>query len=148
MAKILVVDDSASMRQMVEFTLKEAGHQVMVAEDGQAALGLAKGSGADLVITDGSRSSHHRRQYAQHGRHYPDSGTAKPADLQIYPHPHADDRVHHREENGRQGCWRYWLDRQAVQSGKIAGDRQQSTGMTSHGYRYRAVRSDLLRREF
>ncbi len=52
MAKILVVDDSASMRQMVEFTLKEAGHQVMVAEDGQAALGLAKGSGADLVITD------------------------------------------------------------------------------------------------
>ena len=52
MATILVVDDSASMRQMVEFTLKEAGHQVMVAEDGQAALRIAKGAGADLVITD------------------------------------------------------------------------------------------------
>ncbi|HCK81017.1 MAG TPA: response regulator, partial [Candidatus Competibacteraceae bacterium] len=52
MATILVVDDSASMRQMVEFTLKEAGHQVMVAEDGQAALNVAKGAAANLVITD------------------------------------------------------------------------------------------------
>ena len=40
MATILIVDDSASMRQMVEFTLKEAGHQVMVAEDGVMALNL------------------------------------------------------------------------------------------------------------
>ena len=52
MATILVVDDSASMRQMVEFTLKEAGHRVTVAEDGQIALGLAKGMTSDLVITD------------------------------------------------------------------------------------------------
>lgn len=52
MAMILVVDDSASMRQMVEFTLKEAGHQVMVAEDGQVALSLARDAPADLVITD------------------------------------------------------------------------------------------------
>ncbi|MCP5158099.1 MAG: response regulator [Gammaproteobacteria bacterium] len=52
MATILVVDDSASMRQMVEFTLKEAGHQVMVAEDGQVALNIAQGAPADLVITD------------------------------------------------------------------------------------------------
>jgi len=40
------------MRQMVEFTLKEAGHRVTVAEDGQIALGLAKGMASDLVITD------------------------------------------------------------------------------------------------
>ena len=37
MAKILAVDDSASMRQMVAFTLKGAGHdvveQVVVVED-------------------------------------------------------------------------------------------------------------------
>ena len=52
MATILIVDDSASMRQMVEFTLKEAGHQVMVAEDGVMALNLAKGATSDLVITD------------------------------------------------------------------------------------------------
>ncbi len=52
MAKILIADDSASMRQMVEFTLKDAGHQVVTAEDGLAALNLAKGMTADLVITD------------------------------------------------------------------------------------------------
>jgi two-component system chemotaxis response regulator CheY len=52
MANILVVDDSASMRQMVEFTLKEAGHRVTLAEDGQEALGLAKGMASNLVITD------------------------------------------------------------------------------------------------
>lgn len=52
MAKILVADDSASMRQMIEFTLKEAGHQVVVATDGQEALNIAKGLTTDLVITD------------------------------------------------------------------------------------------------
>jgi len=34
MAKILAVDDSASMRQMVAFTLKGAGHDVVEAVDG------------------------------------------------------------------------------------------------------------------
>ena len=44
MAKILAVDDSASMRQMVSFTLKGAGHEVMEACDGVEALQLAKSS--------------------------------------------------------------------------------------------------------
>lgn len=53
MAKILAVDDSASMRQMVSFTLKGAGHDVFEASDGVEALNLAKGqSGVDLVISD------------------------------------------------------------------------------------------------
>lgn len=52
MASILAVDDSASMRQMVSFTLKSAGHHVTEAEDGQIALNLAKASSYDLVITD------------------------------------------------------------------------------------------------
>jgi two-component system chemotaxis response regulator CheY len=37
-ATILAVDDSASMRQMVGFTLKSAGHDVIEACDGQEAL--------------------------------------------------------------------------------------------------------------
>lgn len=52
MAKILVVDDSSSIRQLAEFTLKRANHQVVSAEDGQDALGKAKGDRFDLVLTD------------------------------------------------------------------------------------------------
>ncbi|MAZ88240.1 MAG: response regulator [Cellvibrionaceae bacterium] len=52
MAKILAVDDSASMRQMVSFTLKGAGHDVVEACDGVEALKLAKGGAVDLVISD------------------------------------------------------------------------------------------------
>jgi len=52
MASILAVDDSASMRQMVSFTLKSAGHAVTEAEDGPIALNKAKTSSFDLVITD------------------------------------------------------------------------------------------------
>lgn len=52
MASILLVDDSASMREMVSFTLKEAGHDVSEAEDGVVALNFAKGKAVNLVITD------------------------------------------------------------------------------------------------
>lgn len=52
MAKILAVDDSASMRQMVAFTLKSAGHEVIEAVDGKNALDIAKKQSFNLVITD------------------------------------------------------------------------------------------------
>ena len=52
MAKILAVDDSASMRQMVSFTLKSAGHEVVEAVDGKNALDIAKKESFNLVITD------------------------------------------------------------------------------------------------
>lgn len=52
MAKILAVDDSASMRQMVNHTLKQAGHQVVDATDGRDALSKARGGRFDVVITD------------------------------------------------------------------------------------------------
>ena len=52
MSKILAVDDSASLRQMVCFTLKEAGHEVVEAADGAEALEFARGAAVDLVISD------------------------------------------------------------------------------------------------
>jgi len=53
MAKtVLIVDDSASMRQMVSFTLKDAGYDVVSALNGKDALAKIEGMKADLIITD------------------------------------------------------------------------------------------------
>lgn len=52
MACIMAVDDSASMLQMVSFTLKGAGYEVVEASDGVQALNLAKQKAVNLVITD------------------------------------------------------------------------------------------------
>ncbi len=52
MKRILAVDDSASMRQMVVFTLKKAGYQVVDAKDGLEALEIAKTQSFDAVISD------------------------------------------------------------------------------------------------
>ncbi|WP_404342057.1 response regulator [Pseudoalteromonas mariniglutinosa] len=52
MKKILAVDDSASMRQMVGFTLKNAGFDVTEAKDGSEALAIAKQQDFDAVISD------------------------------------------------------------------------------------------------
>jgi two-component system chemotaxis response regulator CheY len=53
MAKtILSVDDSASIRQMVAFTLENVGYKVATAVDGRDALTRLKGQQPDLIITD------------------------------------------------------------------------------------------------
>jgi two-component system chemotaxis response regulator CheY len=49
---VLVVDDSNSMRQMVAFTMKEAGFDVIEGSNGQEALDRVKGKTVNLVITD------------------------------------------------------------------------------------------------
>lgn len=49
--KIMTVDDSASVRQMVSFTLKNAGYDVVEASDGKDALAKLSGP-VDMVITD------------------------------------------------------------------------------------------------
>lgn len=49
---ILAVDDSASMRQMVSFTLRSSGFDVIEAVDGQDALEKIADRHVDLVLTD------------------------------------------------------------------------------------------------
>jgi two-component system chemotaxis response regulator CheY len=48
----LIVDDSTTMRQMVAFTLREAGFEVIEAEHGQDALDKIPGRHINVVITD------------------------------------------------------------------------------------------------
>ena len=53
MAKsILAIDDSASIRQMVSFTLKNSGYEVVEAIDGVDGLEKAQGQTFSLVLTD------------------------------------------------------------------------------------------------
>ncbi len=52
MAAIMVVDDTATMRQMISFTLSSGGHDVVTATDGQEALQSAQKRKFDLVISD------------------------------------------------------------------------------------------------
>jgi two-component system, chemotaxis family, chemotaxis protein CheY len=50
--KILIVDDSESIRDVVNFTLQNEGYAVLVGNDGKDALKHLNGQEIDLVITD------------------------------------------------------------------------------------------------
>lgn len=49
---ILAVDDSASIRQMVAFTLKSSGYEVVEAVDGMDGLEKSKSKTFNLILTD------------------------------------------------------------------------------------------------
>jgi two-component system chemotaxis response regulator CheY len=51
-ARILIVDDSASIRQMIRTALEGDGYEVLECEDGEQALAAFQATPADLVITD------------------------------------------------------------------------------------------------
>ncbi len=57
---ILIVDDSASIRQMLSFTLKSAGYEVDEAADGKE----APRQGPEQELQPGV----HRPEHAEHGR--------------------------------------------------------------------------------
>lgn len=53
MAKtIMIIDDSASIRQVVNITLKKSGYDVIEAVDGKDALGKLNGQKIHLIICD------------------------------------------------------------------------------------------------
>lgn len=49
---IMTADDSASIREMVSFTLRQAGYGVIEAVDGQDALSKFNGNKVDMLIAD------------------------------------------------------------------------------------------------
>mgnify|MGYP000903934965 CR=1 FL=1 len=50
--RIMTVDDSVSVRQMVSFTLKNAGYETVEASDGKDALAKLNSSGVNMILTD------------------------------------------------------------------------------------------------
>ena len=51
-ARVLIVDDSRSMRQLVRSALEAGGHEVHEGEHGRAALAVLQRQQVDLVVTD------------------------------------------------------------------------------------------------
>ena len=52
MSQILIVEDNAESRYMLEQLLESKGHQIITAENGEDALRLARQSPIELIISD------------------------------------------------------------------------------------------------
>lgn len=52
MARILVVEDEADIRQVLAYNLGQAGHEVLVAERGETGMALAREQRPDLILLD------------------------------------------------------------------------------------------------
>jgi len=91
--KVLTVDDSTSIRQMVAFTLKSAGYEVVEAADGNAGVTQAKTQQVDLILTD--------QNMARHGWPYSHSYRSRIATIHYHPNPDADHRIQRHDEATR-----------------------------------------------
>jgi CheY-like chemotaxis protein len=52
MAKILIIDDEPSIRELYSFIFSDAGHEVLLAQDGRAALETLKAHIPDFMVLD------------------------------------------------------------------------------------------------
>lgn len=52
MKRILVVDDQPNMRQLLEITLRAEDRQILLAEDGERAVEMARLERPDLIVMD------------------------------------------------------------------------------------------------
>ena len=52
MAHILMIDDDELFRDMIVFMLKQEGHEITIAQDGEECLLLSQKINPDLIITD------------------------------------------------------------------------------------------------
>ena len=102
----LIIDDSTTMRQMVAFTLREAGYQVVEAENGQDALDKINAQPVNVVITDLNMPVMDGFTFIQE--------CSSDANLQVSSDPHAHHRIPAFQERTRQSGGRHWLDCEAV----------------------------------
>ncbi len=70
--KILIIDDSESIREVVSFTLENAGYEVSKGIDGQDALKYLDKAKYDLIITDLHMPNMNGIEFIKHARKHPD----------------------------------------------------------------------------
>ena len=124
MPRILAVDDSPSMRQMVSTTLASAGYEVEQAEDGVQALQLASRQRFDLVITDVNMPNMDGITLVRELRGKPNY---KFVPLLVLTTEATSERKHAGQERRR-----HRLAREAVQPRAPAGHRRESAGLSCH----------------
>ena len=116
--RILTIDDSKTMRDMLMLTLVDAGFDVLQAVDGQDGVDVLGDERVDVVITDINMPKMDGYEVIRQLRQQ--SGAQGDAD------PGADDRKRHRQEEHRARSRRHRMDGQAIRSG--ASDRDRSQG--------------------
>ncbi|MGZ4132120.1 MAG: response regulator [Actinomycetota bacterium] len=52
MARVLVIDDEPSIRHILRFSLEAHGYEVIVAEDGQRGVAMARRQHPDVIVLD------------------------------------------------------------------------------------------------
>ncbi len=52
MARILLVEDEASLRRLIGYALESKGYEVLVAVDGRQGLDMARSESPDLILLD------------------------------------------------------------------------------------------------
>lgn len=72
MAKILIIDDDQAILRLLEFTLRRAGHQVFIAEDGVAGLAVAEADQPDLIVVDVMMPKMNGYEFCRKARARPD----------------------------------------------------------------------------
>jgi|GEM_PF-369670 len=116
MAKtILIVDDSASLRQVVAIALKGGGYDVLEACDGKDALGKLSGQKIHLIISDVNMPNMNGIEFVKAVKQLP-----------VHANHHAHHREPGRQKAGRAGGRRQGLGRQALQARTDAGRRGQA----------------------
>ena len=89
----MTVDDAATMRKMVAFTLRGAGYQTVEAPDGQVALSMLQTQKVDLVISDVNMPGMNGIDLVRHIRQLPHMRTVPILMLTTESDPEAKNRA-------------------------------------------------------
>ncbi len=117
---VLSVDDSKSIRDMIDFTLAPLGYRVIGAENGAEGLQKFRSETVNLVITDLNMPVMNGIDFIREVRRSPRDGRAD---------HHAHDRNQARDEGGGQGRRGDRLDQQALRQRDAGRGGAQAGGL-------------------